>query len=319
MSVKHSNAIDLPVIERDKLAMQPDQPVYISCYAYLENEFANARRYEGGILLDKDTEFLHQYRVCLRRTRAIISLLKELFPAHEKECLSVQLKDLMQKTNLLRDLDVYLMKKDTFFKQLNHKHHSGLAGFFDDIQHCRTAEFDRLCDWLRSGSYQQQCREIEAHLHRILSCVPPRPAKLPCGTYGRKAVWKRFKKVSKRAGNIDVQSEDSEIHKLRIDCKKLRYLLEYFQPLFKKSDYQRELKTLKQLQDYLGDFNDSSVEHNFLSHYLEHKNETSNRYKAVSKLLHLSRKQHHQARTHVLQQLERFLVAQTKLWYQTLC
>ena len=64
--------------------MLPDQPVYISCYAYLESEFANARRYEAGILHDEDPEFLHQYRVCLRRTRAIISLLKELFPAHEK-------------------------------------------------------------------------------------------------------------------------------------------------------------------------------------------------------------------------------------------
>ena len=148
---------------------------------------------------------------------------------------------------------------------------------------------------------------------------PPRPAKIPCGTYGRKAVWKRFQKVSDRAANIGAKSGDTEIHQLRVDCKKLGYLLEYFQPLFKKSDYQRELKTLKQLQDYLGDFNDSSVQHDFLSHYLTHKDETSSCYKAVRKLLRISQKQHNQARVHVLQQLERFWLSQTKLDYQALC
>ena len=42
MSEKNSNGISLPTMQRDKLVMQPEQPVYISSYAYLENEFARS-------------------------------------------------------------------------------------------------------------------------------------------------------------------------------------------------------------------------------------------------------------------------------------
>lgn len=319
MSVNSSNGINLPIIQKNKHVMSADEPVYIASYVYLQSEFANARQYEAGILGDQDPEFLHQYRVCLRRSRAIISLLKNIFPRNEKKGLSILLKNLMQKTNLLRDLDVYLLKKDMFFKQLDNKHHRGLAGFFNDIRQRRTTELNCFCDWLRSASYQQQCLEIESQLQAIKESLPPQSESILCGTYARKTVWKRFKKVSHRVTHIDKQSEDTQIHKLRIDCKKLRYLLEYFEALFKKSDYQRELNSLKELQNYLGDFNDSSVQHDFLSHYLAHKNETSRRYKAVRKLLHISQKQQQQTKIDALQQVKHFLLPQTQLNYQNLC
>ena len=123
--------------------------------------------------------------------------------------------------------------------------------------------------------------------------------------------WPGIHQAAASPDNIDVHSADKKLHKLRIECKKLRYLLEYFAPLFTAGAYQCELKKLKQLQGYLGDFNDSAVEHDFLSHYLADKNNSS-RYKAVRKLRHISRKQHQQARAHILQQLRYFLLAQTK-------
>ena len=53
---------------------------------------------------------------------------------------------------------------------------------------------------------------------------------------------------------------DEDLHNLRIDCKKLRYLLEFFTSLFPKTQMKLLIKQLKQLQDNLGDFNDLSVQ-----------------------------------------------------------
>ncbi len=319
MMVQNCSGVGLPIMPRSELVMLPEQPVYLAGYAYLKNEFANARLYQAGILSDQDPEFLHQYRVCLRRTRAVISLLKGGVPASEKKWLSTGLKELMQKTNLLRDLDVYLLKRETFYKLLKPEHHSGLSLFFDDIELRRTTALDNLRGWLHSTSYQKQCKVIESLLQRPKQGISAQPADISCAIYARKAVWKRFKKVRGRAGKIDLQSEDAEIHQLRIDCKKLRYLLEVFAPVFTNSVFQRELNTLKQLQNYLGDHNDKAVQHAFLSHYLQQQKEKNSCYKALHNLLRISHKLQQQARADALQQLDNFLLPQTKADYQILC
>ena len=54
------------------------------------------------------------------------------------------------------------------------------------------------------------------------------------------------------------------LHALRIDCKKLRYLLEFFASLFPPDEIEILVKQLKRLQDNLGDFNDLSVQRDYL-------------------------------------------------------
>ena len=58
--------------------------------------------------------------------------------------------------------------------------------------------------------------------------------------------------------------EDEPIHQLRIDCKKLRYLMEFFASLFPKKKIGKLIRQLKTLQDELGVFNDLSVQQAYL-------------------------------------------------------
>jgi CHAD domain-containing protein len=48
----------------------------------------------------------------------------------------------------------------------------------------------------------------------------------------RKFIRKRYKKVIKRGRAITEDTPYDVFHSLRIDCKKLRYLLEFFASLF---------------------------------------------------------------------------------------
>ncbi len=59
-------------------------------------------------------------------------------------------------------------------------------------------------------------------------------------------------------------TEDELLHALRIECKKLRYSLEFFASLFPRKKMSGMIKQLKRLQDNLGDFTDLSVQQEFL-------------------------------------------------------
>jgi len=54
------------------------------------------------------------------------------------------------------------------------------------------------------------------------------------------------------------------IHQLRINCKKLRYLMEFFTLLLPPAEIKKLIRSLKMLQDNPGNFNDYSVQQQFL-------------------------------------------------------
>jgi CHAD domain-containing protein len=90
----------------------------------------------------------------------------------------------------------------------------------------------------------------------------------PVGELARTVIYKRFRKIIRKGGRITADTPDEELHDLRIDCKKLRYLLEFFVSLFPANEMKRLIKQLKGLQENLGDFNDLSVQQEFLGDYL---------------------------------------------------
>ena len=93
----------------------------------------------------------------------------------------------------------------------------------------------------------------------------PERSRLANATQPIKAVAdQRIARIHRRALKqgraITDQSADAELHALRKTCKKLRYLLEFFQSLYPHKDIKRLVKTLKQLQDNLGEFQDLTVQ-----------------------------------------------------------
>jgi len=68
---------------------------------------------------------------------------------------------------------------------------------------------------------------------------------------------------------IDNDSPDGKLHNLRIQCKKLRYLMEFFASLFPSDEIALLTKQLKRFQDNLGEFNDLSMQQDTLKEYLD--------------------------------------------------
>ena len=227
---------------------------------------------EEGVIRDIDTEFLHDFRVSGRRTRSALSQIKDVFPEAELDRFKQDFRVLGQYSNKLRDLDVYLHNKEQYLAMLPENLRSGLDPFFMDLRKQRENELIRFVEVLRSDFYRQLVSDWEAFLvsdEAHDGARTPVNAEEPVITLARAFIWRRYKKIMKVGAKIDNNLPDEKLHRLRIQCKKLRYLLEFFASLFPADEITLLTKQLKQFQDNLGEFNDLSVQRNTLKEYLD--------------------------------------------------
>ncbi len=167
---------------------------------------------------------------------------------------------LMAPTGPTRDLDVYLLKQQAFHDLLPESLHAGLDRLFSQLRDRRATEQERLAVHLRGEGYRQEIAALSTLFH-------DRPKPLPGPNAGRASfdlacelIWKRYRRIRRTASGLTASTPGEDIHKLRIECKKLRYLMEFFGPVFPQDDFQAVLKPLKGLQDCLGLFNDCVVQ-----------------------------------------------------------
>ena len=227
---------------------------------------------EEGVIRDIDTEFLHDFRVSGRRTRSALTQIKDVFPDAELDRFKQDFRVLGQYSNKLRDLDVYLHNKEQYLAMLPENLRSGLDPFFMDLRKQRENELIRFVEVLRSDFYRQLVSDWEAFLVSDAAheaAITPVNAEEPVITLARAFIWRRYKKIMKDGAKIDNNLPDEKLHRLRIQCKKLRYLLEFFASLFPADEITLLTKQLKQFQDNLGEFNDLSVQRNTLKEYLD--------------------------------------------------
>ena len=100
-------------------------------------------------------------------------------------------------------------------------------------------------------------------------CTLAPNATLPIEEVARRKIDKHYRQVIKDGNQILDHAQDDLVHALRIDCKKLRYLMEFFASLFPQKEIGRLIGQLRVLQDDLGVFNDLSVQQAYLLHSAE--------------------------------------------------
>ncbi|ACF46069.1 CHAD domain containing protein [Prosthecochloris aestuarii DSM 271] len=237
-----------------------------------------------------DTEFLHDYRVAIRRSRSILAQLKGIFPPQQLRYFQQELRTLAKRTNNLRDQDVYLLEADTFSNLLPAHLRDHLELFFNDLKSARRSEHRSFSRYLRSQRHELLIEAWESFLHES---APPDIAQAPNSRQSTAAIAvftirKAWKKVLRHGRSTSPKAMDSELHALRIDCKKLRYLLEFFSSIFPPKTIGPVIRHLKKLQDNLGQFVDLSVQQDYLDLYLanlEHKPDNTGIAAAIGGLI----------------------------------
>ena len=238
--------------------------------AILRHTLAVMRENEDGIKADWDTEFLHDYRTAVRRTRSALSQIPGVFPPEITERYKEAFGQLGERSNRLRDLDVYLLSEPDYRAMLPDAMADHIAPLFNYLRVQRQQALQEVIDDLNSLPYAAMIEAWSAFLAEPVPDAPLAPnATLAVDVLARRQIDKRYRKVIKDGSQILDSTQDELLHQLRIDCKKLRYLMEFFASLFPKKEMDKLIGQLRVLQDDLGVFNDLSVQQAYLLHIAE--------------------------------------------------
>lgn len=176
---------------------------------------------------------------------------------------------LMAPTGRLRDLDVYLLEQRSFFDLVPSTMHAGLEGMFTLLDERRANEQASLADHFRGERYRKDIKALAKLFGKRHKLAPGPNARRGSYDFACELIWKRYRRIRRIAASLTTETPDDDVHALRIECKKLRYLMEFFAPVFPQDAFRRILKPLKKLQDSLGLFNDCAVQQTALTAFAD--------------------------------------------------
>ena len=255
-----------------KLALERGQSADSAVRSILHTLLDILRANVDGVIADHDTEFLHDFRVATRRTRAALGQLKGVLPGAEVEAFREEFRWLGSLTNPCRDLDVYLLEMDDFRSMIGASA-AALAPLQDLLMKERAAALRKVRVALRSRRFQRLLDEWQEFLEAPTADASSLPdAARPVSELSSQKIWKAYRRMRRHGIALDQNAPLADLHRLRILGKKLRYLLEFFRSLYDEVEIEPLVEQLKLLQDILGGINDVRVQQQRLLE-LAHRNE----------------------------------------------
>ncbi|MFW5643357.1 MAG: CHAD domain-containing protein [Alkalispirochaeta sp.] len=254
-----------------------------------------------GLGLGADPEFLHDYRVAIRRLRSYLKesglgSLPAAAPAHGVWYAVDRIDAVWQATGAARDLDVFLLRRDHYLRAAPAPLRHEVEHLFRDISRSREKRYNAMFALL-PGNYEIDLEEEllargPASRYGAVSGKSNTEPGAPDGARAdgerldlRATRWvrrreKKFLKLVARLQNAYVAAgtelEDEKIHAARKAAKKYRYLHEIFSSVLDESEHApKRVKRLRKLQNLLGTYNDLVLEEARFHEILKRRSEES--------------------------------------------
>jgi len=216
--------------------------------AALHHQAMRLQQLERGVILGFDDEFLHQYRIAIRRSRAIAEAVQEVTRNKPLAKAVSTLKRHANATSALRDLHVLLqdlpelcadnrdilVALQVWFEKEAATRHKKLARRLGSKRY-----HDSMNDWLNLIDSRK--------FHGLTDSLSPRDI--------RKALDTRIDTFNRLTTELLHTAPDEDIHRLRKQLKRIRYLME-----LDAVRWRNNLKTLRARQQLYGRFQDLHVQ-----------------------------------------------------------
>ncbi len=243
--------------------LQPDQRADSAAAVVLRGMLEVIEANLDGAIADLDSEFLHDLRVSVRRSRAVQRELKRVFPPDELAHYRAEFRWLQQATGDVRDLDVHVLEFDDMRALVPEAMRDDLGPLLRVLRARRVKARRALVRALRSKRATTLLSDWGAFLDGLeATSEDERPdAARPIGEVSGERIRKVYRRMLKMGGAIEPSSPAEAYHELRKKGKELRYLLELFGvSLYPEEVVKPMIKTLKALQDVLGRHQDREVQ-----------------------------------------------------------
>ena len=194
-----------------------------------------------GTIRDIDTEFLHDLRVSVRRTRSALKLAGDVLPGGLAATYRGEFKWLGDLTTPTRDLDVYLLGYGRMAAVLLAADPAELAPFHGYLERQRDAEQRALARGLRSARFTR----LACEWRTALGALPVPGGGQTAAALAAARLRRAHRRVIREGQAITPQSPAERLHDLRKRCKELRYLLEFFASVLDPAAYQPAVRDLE--------------------------------------------------------------------------
>ncbi len=246
---------------KPRIELRPGQRTDRAAVSVLDDMAGIVEANLPGTLEDLDTEFLHDLRVAIRRSRSVLREMKGAFPAGPLKVQRDALKWIQAVTGPARDLDVQLLEWDGLVADLPPDRQIALVPVRDLLARRRAAALRALRRELKGPAYRQAWTSYRAFLGGDLGPARDRPdAKRPVDEVAGRRIRRVYRRMVEGGRAIDAESPAEALHELRKRGKELRYLLELFGALWPKAVVKPMVASLKDLQDVLGTHQDREVQ-----------------------------------------------------------
>jgi CHAD domain-containing protein len=216
-----------------------------------------------GAIADVDAEFLHDFRVAVRRSRTVQRQLKGIFAPAELTRFRGEFRWLQQVTGDARDLDVYVLEFDALRAIVPEAMRADLDPLLGVLERRRLGARREMVRALRSERASRLLEDWGAMLEDLVErAVDDRSdAERPIGALAATRIHKVYRRMVRMGAAIGPASPPEAYHELRKMGKELRYLLELFGArLYPDEVVKPMIKALKALQDVLGRHQDREVQ-----------------------------------------------------------
>jgi CHAD domain-containing protein len=226
----------------------------------LRHNFDDMTRWEAKARSWDDIEGVHRMRVTSRRLRAALSSFRSAVPKEVSRHWSEELGWVASQLGRARDLDVFIAE--------------GLASVQEKLPLPGADKMLMLAEQHRAAAYEVVRATLDSDRYAEIKRVFPPWAEtaaweqadlaeeqrkrldMDVADYARKRL-DRSERTVLEAGTDLNKNDPRQLHRVRIQCKKLRYAAEFFSAITPGLDVY--ITQLKGLQDLLGVLNDVSV------------------------------------------------------------
>jgi CHAD domain-containing protein len=249
------------------VALAHDQRADAAAAAVLRRLLAVIVEDTEGSISGEDDEFLHQYRIAVRRSRTVQRQLAGVFPPLALPGFRSEFRWLQQATGDARDLDVYLHDLDELRDLLPPRFHDDLEPLRQVLEQRLVAARAAMEDALRS----RRATDLLADWDRLLESLVELPlddrpdAARTIGALAGARIRRVYGRIVSMGRAITPGSPAEDYHELRKKGKELRYLLELFGvKLFDPEVTAPFIRSLKAVQEVLGRHQDREIQADML-------------------------------------------------------
>ncbi|MDX1991295.1 MAG: CHAD domain-containing protein [bacterium] len=224
-------------------------------------DFVKLLQHEAGSRSGEDSEDVHDMRVATRRMRSALKLLQDYFKVRPIRAYSEALKDLARVLGNVRDLDVMIANLKQYRSSLTDEWQAAFEPVIAGVEKKRAKAHKKLVAYLDGDHYATFISDFGDFVMQPGKWARPVNAEEATPYQVRHVlpslVHERLANVRAYDNVIDT-ADTRTLHALRIEFKRLRYVIAYFSDVLGNSgtDF---VESLKAIQDHLGNLNDVVV------------------------------------------------------------